>query len=191
MDLSVSGSGPSDQRLRHLISKVPWLKEGTVGAARHNLVMGENEMVKIRFRLLQGADGYPPCDNEGLWATPLGGGAYRVANLPWFVPDVALGDVVRAVADGDGILWAVERTEESGNCTIRVAPLDVDQRTVFDTFGAMGVFGEGLGGGVDIVALNVPQNAEFRCIKTVLQQGEADGRWAYEEGSITRAWSSA
>ena len=44
---------------------------------------------------------------------------------------------------------------------------------------------------VDIVALNVPQNAEFRRIKTVLQQGEADGRWAYEEGSITRAWSSA
>ena len=41
--------------------------------------MGENEMVKIRFRLLQGADGYPPCDSEGLWATPLGGGAYRVA----------------------------------------------------------------------------------------------------------------
>ena len=148
-------------------------------------------VVKIRFRLLQGADGYPPCDSEGLWATPLGGGAYRVANLPWFVPDVALGDVVRAVADGDGSLWGVERTEESGNCTIRVAPLDVDQRTVFDTFGAMGVFGEGLGGGVDIVALNVPQNAEFRRIKTVLQQGEADGRWAYEEGSITRAWSSA
>ena len=84
--------------------------------------MGENEVVKIRFRLLQGADGYPPCDSEGLWATPLGGGAYRVANLPWFVPDVALGDVVRAVADGDGILWAVERTEESGNCTIRVRP---------------------------------------------------------------------
>jgi hypothetical protein len=104
---------------------------------------------------------------------------------------VALGDVVRAVADGDGSLWAVERTEESGNCTIRVAPLDVDQRTVFDTFGAMGVFGEGLGGGVDIVALNVPQNAEFARIKTVLQQGEADGRWAHEEGSITRAWSSA
>lgn len=153
--------------------------------------MGENEVVKIRFRLLQGADGYPPCDSEGLWATPLGGGAYRVANLPWFVPDVALGDVVRAVADGDGSLWGVERTEESGNCTIRVAPLDVDQRTVFDTFGAMGIFGEGLGGGVDIVALNVPQNAEFRRIKTVLQQGEADGRWAYEEGSITRAWSSA
>ena len=121
--------------------------------------MGENEMVKIRFRLLQGADGYPPCDSEGLWATPLGGGAYRVANLPWFVPDVALGDVVRAVADGDGSLWAVERTEESGNCTIRVAPLDVDQRTVFDTFGAMGVFGEGLGGRVDLVAAKSARGA--------------------------------
>ena len=83
---------------------------------------------------------------KGLWATPLGGGTYRVANLPWFVPDVALGDVVRAVADGDGVLWAVERTESRGNCTIRVAPLDVDQRTVFDTFGAMGIFGECLGG---------------------------------------------
>ena len=56
----------------------------------------------------------------------------------------------------------------------------------------MGVFGESLGGsGVDIIALNVPEDAEFRRIKTALQQGEADGRWAYEESSITRAWSSA
>jgi hypothetical protein len=150
------------------------------------------EVVKIRFRLQQGADGYPPCGSEGLWATPLGGGAYRVANLPWFVPDVALGDVVRAEADRDGVLWAVERTEKSENCTIRVAPLDVDDRTVFDTFGAMGIFGECLGGlGVDIIALNVPPDAEFRRIKTTLQQGQTDGRWAYEEGSITPAWSSA
>ena len=155
-------------------------------------MIAENEVVKVRFRLLPGADGYPPCDTEGLWATQLGGGVYRVANLPWFVPDVALGDVVRAVPDRDRVLWAVERTEESGNCTIRVAPLDVDQRTVFDTFGAMGIFGEVLDGlGVDLVALNVPPDAEFGRIKTVLQQGEADGRWAYEEGSITRAWSSA
>ena len=69
-------------------------------------VMAENEVVKIRFGLEQGADGYPPRGNEGLWAAPLGGGAYRVANLPWFVPDVALGDVVHAVADRDGVLWA-------------------------------------------------------------------------------------
>ena len=131
---------------------------GTVGATGHNLVMAENVVVKIRFRLLQGADGYPPCESEGLWATSLGGGAYRVANLPWFVPDVALGDVVRAEADRDGVLWAVARTEKSGNCTIRVAPLDVDQRTVFNTSGAMGTFGEGFGTcGVDIVALNVPR----------------------------------
>jgi hypothetical protein len=153
--------------------------------------MAENVVVKIRFRLLQGADGYPPCESEGLWATALGDGAYRIANLPWFVPDVALDDVFHAVADRDGILWAVERTEESGNCTIRVAPLDVEQRTVFETFGAMGIFGEGYGDGINILALNVPRGAEFRRIKTALQQGEADGRWAFEEGSITSAWASA
>ena len=56
----------------------------------------------------------------------------------------------------------------------------------------MGIFGECLGGlGVAIIALNVPQDAEFRRIKTTLQQGQDDGRWAYEEGSITRAWSMA
>ena len=44
---------------------------------------------------------------------------------------------------------------------------------------------------VDIIALNVPQDAEFRRIKTTLQQGRDHGMWAYEEGSITRAWSSA
>ena len=93
------------------------------------------------------------------------------------------------MADREGTLWAVERTEESGNCNIRVAPLDVDQRTVFDTFSAMGIYGEGYGD--SILALNVPAGAEFRRIKAALQQGEADGRWVYEEGSITHAWTSA
>lgn len=151
--------------------------------------MVENEKVKIRFGLPQWANGYPPCCTEGLWATPLGGGAYRVANAPWFVLNVALGDVVRAVPDRDGELWAVERTEKSGNCTIRVAPMDVDQQTVCDTFGALGIYGEGYGDSV--LALNIPADAEFRLIKAALQQGEADGRWVYEEGSITQAWVSA
>ncbi len=76
--------------------------------------------VKVRFRLEQDEDGYPPAGSEGLWAVPLGGDAYRIDNTPWFARNVAVGDVFLAESDTDGRLWAIERLRWSGNCTIRV-----------------------------------------------------------------------
>jgi hypothetical protein len=152
--------------------------------------------VKVRFRLDRDEDGYPPAESEGLWAVPLGGNAYRIDNTPWFARNVAADDVFVAEPDGDGRLWAVERLRWSGNSTIRVipfqdGPLAGSQQAVLDIFVPLGVDGEGYGSGLNIVALTVPPNADLARIKRTLQQGEADGSWAYEEGCISGEWAAS
>ncbi|WP_241564581.1 DUF4265 domain-containing protein [Nonomuraea polychroma] len=47
----------------------------------------------------------------------------RVANVPFLQDGVAEGDVVRFITDEDGLHWACERAEASGNCTVRVLPV--------------------------------------------------------------------
>ncbi len=152
--------------------------------------------VKVRFRLEQDEDGYPPAGSEGLWAVPLGGDAYRIDNTPWFARNVAVGDVFLAESDTDGRLWAIERLRWSGNCTIRVVPfrdgpLAGSQQAVLDVFVPLGAAGEGYGSGLNIVALTIPPDADLAGIKRTLQQGGVDGSWAYEEGCISGEWASA
>lgn len=40
----------------------------------------------------------------------------------------------------------------------------------------------------NIVALDIPPEADLRAVKELLRTGEADGRWDYEEGCVTEAW---
>src|SRR5262249_1525433 len=141
-------------------------------------------LVKVRFRLEQDEDGWPPAASEALWAEPLGGDAYRLDNTPWFARDVAADDVFRAQPDADGRLWAGERLSWSGNCTIRVIPLSDGPlagslQAVLDVFVPLGAHGEGHGSGISIVALTIPPEADLAEIKRTLQQGEADGSWGY------------
>ena len=60
--------------------------------------MSEHDLqrrVKVRFKLDVDHDGWPPAESEGLWAEPLGDDTFRVDNTPWFVRNLASGDVVR------------------------------------------------------------------------------------------------
>lgn len=60
--------------------------------------------VKVRVRFVDDDD-LPA--GEGMWARPVdahdGGGTYELLNSSWFVP-LAVGDLVRAELDGDGML---------------------------------------------------------------------------------------
>jgi len=120
---------------------------------------------------------------------------------PWPGPgltarNVAAGDVFLAEPDGDGRLWASERLRRSGNCTIRIIPLQDgplagSQQAVLDVFVPLGAAGEGHGPGLNIVALTIPPDADLAEVKRTLQQGEADGSWACEEGWVGGDWASA
>src|SRR5689334_10402683 len=79
----------------------------------------------------------------------LGGGRYRIDNVPWFVRDLAVGDVVRAQAPSDDAhpVFA-EVVERSDHVTIRLicfrsGPLEGDLTRALAPFTALGVYGEG------------------------------------------------
>src|ERR1700730_3115350 len=160
--------------------------------------MGEpdEDRVKVRFKLDQDSDGWPPVTSEGVWARPCGGAEYELDNVPWFARGVAFGDRVEIEADEDGVLWVRERTAWSGRYTIRVIPRGTGPSTdqcqeIIDTFGPLGAECEGALPAFKLVALDIPPTARLADIKTLLQQGEAERREGYEEGCIDSRWTAA
>jgi hypothetical protein len=116
-------------------------------------------------------------------------------NSPWFVRGVANGDLIRVRRDEDGVLWADERLEWSGYCTIRVipfraGPLEGSRQRVLDEFAALGVTGEGVQQ-YGLVALDVPPGVDVLAVKGLLERGQRDGWWDYEEGCVGDAWLAA
>jgi uncharacterized protein DUF4265 len=153
-------------------------------AAPDNDRDGEHaDYVRVRFQLRQDDDGWPPVASEGVWAVSLGGNLVCLDNIPWFARNVASGDTFRTSADSDGVLWATDKVEWSGNCTVRVVPyqkgpLAGSRQAVLDAFARLGVDGEGLQQ-YGIVALNVPPDIDLGAVKRLLYQGVEDGWWEY------------
>jgi hypothetical protein len=156
---------------------------------------GHDDYVRVRFRLPRDDDGWPPVASEGIWAVRLGADLVRLDNIPWFARNVASGDTFRTSTDSDGVLWAADKVEWSGSCTIRVIPfpegsLAGSLPAVLDAFAGLGVDGEGVEQ-FGIVALNVPPEADLGAVQRLLRQGVADDWWEFEEGCIGQAWRSA
>ncbi|MGP3917313.1 DUF4265 domain-containing protein [Nonomuraea sp. 10N515B] len=141
-------------------------------------------------------EGWLPYDTEGLWATRLSRDTARVANVPFLQDGVAEGDVVRFITDDDGLHWACERVEASGNCAVRVlpvldGPLGRSAQAVHEQLARFGLSGESFGSELPLVAFTVPADADLGQIKALLTRGRREGRWHFEESCITDAWRSA
>ncbi|WP_031517473.1 DUF4265 domain-containing protein [Streptomyces sp. NRRL F-5123] len=156
------------------------------------MTSARDDCVKVYFRLEVDEDGWPPASVESLWAVDLGDGSVRVDNTPWFVRGVASGDIIRVEADDEGIRWAGETVQASGHCTIRLIVLrdggsEVARRTVLERFHRLGTTGEGIER-FGMVALDVPPEADLPQVKELLERGESEGAWEWEEGCVTAAW---
>jgi hypothetical protein len=113
--------------------------------------------------------------------------------VPWFVRGVANEDVVRARQDDNDVWWYLAHHQRSGRATVRVipnkdGPLVGSREAVLAAFNDLGVDGEGMATPVSMVALDIPPTANIEQVKALLVAGEDDGRWDYEEGSVTEAW---
>lgn len=86
---------------------------------------GENniaEMVKIIFPLERDEEGYPPFPEESLWGKKCEGG-YLIDNVPFFIYDISLDDVV-SVKKKEGQLYFHQLLYKSTNSTIRIFSKD-------------------------------------------------------------------
>jgi hypothetical protein len=149
-------------------------------------------LVLVRCRLTRDEDGRapaegrpPPVDSEGLWATPLGEGRYRIENVPWFARNLAAGDVVSAV-EHEGDRWIMQGLEWSGHLTVRVAHRD--PAAVLEALADLGVRGESAAPAYEIMALDIPPDADFRAIRARLRAGKSAGTWDYDEACVSAEW---
>ncbi|MGQ4485403.1 DUF4265 domain-containing protein [Streptomyces sp. SAS_281] len=155
----------------------------------------EGALIKLWYRFVP-REGWLPYDTEGLWATRLGGDTARVANAPFLQDGVAEGEVVRFVTDADGLHWAKERVEASGNCTVRVlpvpsGPLGRSAQAVHERLSPFGLAGEVFSEDLPLVSFTVPAGADLGGIKALLARGRDDGWWHFEVPCATDAWRDA
>ena len=137
--------------------------------------------VKITFRLVQDADGYPPVHYESMWARSLPDGTYEIENIPFYSYDVAVGDVVKA-QDVDGELFYVERVRESGNSVIRM--LIYDRGELDSVRAELRALGCDLEGDGVLLAVNVPADVPYTPIFRFLTEGDRAKRWGFEEAVL-------
>ena len=72
----------------------------------------QEPMVKIQF--YDKIIGY-----ENLWAAAIGGRLFKIESIPFFIYDIAVGDLVEADPNDQGELTFTKKSSESGNTTIR------------------------------------------------------------------------
>jgi Domain of unknown function (DUF4265) len=139
--------------------------------------------VKIFFRLEQDEDGYPPVSVESVWAKDQGDGSFVLDNTPWFTREATLGDVVEADEE-DGALYYRATRRVSGSSLLRVIFLtDEDPTPVRNVLVELGCSSE-MAGVWPLLAVNVPAEADLDAVRAVLDEGEGEGRWEYEEAIL-------
>lgn len=147
--------------------------------------------VHVVFHLIVDDDGWPPVGAERVWAYTVSENTFRVDNVPWFVRDLAVGDIVEAVAPDQGSHPVFGRmVERSDHLTARLivlrkGPMAGDLRAVADAFRALGVYVETF---EQMVALDIPPGADLGPICELPQRGASEGTWEWEEGRIFDNW---
>ena len=132
---------------------------------------------------LEVVDAYPPVASEGLWCTVNENGTFRVDNIPFYVPGLALGDTVSAEEE-DGVLFGTGVVEQAGHSTIRIAFFDdsvVD--AVRRTLQAMGCAWESMKGGT-FTTVDVPPAVVYADVLAFLSTLADADELDYEESCI-------
>jgi hypothetical protein len=139
--------------------------------------------VKIGFHLDQDEDGYPPITRENLWAVDLGNGRYRIDNIPFYVRGISDGDVIAAKMEEDGRLVFSKLVEASSNSTFRLIVSDESETPkVRKMFRELDCPSELVSHG--LISIHIPGSIVMKPIATLIEQGEENGQWSFEEGAL-------
>jgi hypothetical protein len=137
---------------------------------------------KITFLL--DADAWHGYATETLWATQTGVDRFRLENSPFFANGVSYEDEVKVrISGGELIFEAVAK--RGGHSTYRV----LMDRTVangnvqryWEPLQNLGCTYESREGKTRLWAIDVPPEADIHSVYRLLEKGESDGVWSFEE----------
>lgn len=137
-------------------------------------------LVKLVFDL-PGQDS--PMETESLWAEPVGDNLYRLRNVPFYVYGFSEQDTVR-VEEKEGRLAVKCVVHRGGHSTYRIF---LPEQTTEEQFSKNWIPLEKLGCTYEratrrCVAVDVPPHADVYAVYGVLESGERERLWEFEEG---------
>lgn len=141
-----------------------------------------HDPVKLLFRLQPDEDGYPPYQWESVWANPVSDGLYQIDNIPFFVSDISLGDIVEAEYSDDVLVY-VKTAVPSSNGTIHV--VCYDHKTCQQLLSRLPGWGcdYEVGELERLVAIDVPARAEVDDLLAWLDRQARAEQLVYEESA--------
>jgi Domain of unknown function (DUF4265) len=144
--------------------------------------MSSTNQVKVQFHV-------DPNDQRGvktesLWAERVGFGRFRILNSPFFLFGISADDVVEAEEADDGLRFQ-SVVSRGGHSTYRIflqggrTIKDADFRIYWEPISKLGATFENADD--HFVALDIPPGKDVAAIYELLDRGEQDGVWAFEE----------
>ncbi|MEQ1949645.1 MAG: DUF4265 domain-containing protein [Bryobacteraceae bacterium] len=141
------------------------------------------ESVEIWFQIQKDDEGYPKSqDWEELWALPIEGGAFEIQSVPFFLKEIASGDVVSAARTSEGWYRFDRIISRSGNSNFRIwlhERTETERERIIHDL-------EGLGCRVEVtmerlIAMDVSPDRENR-VWAYLDAGQRSGEWGLQIG---------
>lgn len=138
--------------------------------------------VKLRFPFTNSRD---EDETETMWTLPRSEG-YEIDNIPFYAKELALGDIVAAEPDADGVLWYSRLIRAGGHSTIRLWFASAsDVQEVRNELRELGCPSE-VSDLARLIAVDVPPNVPYAPIRAYLESREDEGMFEYEEGCLAQ-----
>ncbi|HEX8699276.1 MAG TPA: DUF4265 domain-containing protein [Myxococcaceae bacterium] len=139
-----------------------------------------SERVKVRFPFKNSSG---VSETETLWMIKRDAG-YELDNIPFYVQELALGDIVAVHPDESGALWFSELVRASGHSTLHLwFAQEKDVEPVRAALRQLGCSSEG-SDLPRLVAVDVPPEVPYEKVKDFLEQGERSGQFEYQEACL-------
>jgi len=120
-------------------------------------------------------DGWPPISAEGVWCEKVDDN-YKLLNTPFFIPDLACGDIFKAIPDPiNQNIFEFDVIEESGNSVIWVMNNnDLDIQPFTETLQKIGCVFEGFPR-YSLLSVDVPSTVNIVALEELLDLFEELG----------------
>ena len=139
-----------------------------------------NDHKKIRFTY---ENSHGETEVESVWAVERDGG-YEIDNIPFYVTSLAVGDVVEARQDEAELLWFTRMIKPSGHTTVQILfAREGDVPSFRAQLSQMGCESEG-SDVPELIAVDIPPTVKYEEAKKLLDAGEREGCFEYQEACL-------